>query len=134
MSKIENIINELKTLTLLETVELVKTIETIFGIDTTIPVIPTSLVTSTNNPLENQSSQLSQKEEKTTFDIILVEVPADKKIAILKIVRTITGFGLKESKDIVDNVPKIVKESVSKDEADNIKKELEDAGAKVQLK
>lgn len=132
ISKIENIINELKTLTLLETVELVKTLETVFNIDTTISLIPTGGINSI--PLENKNIQISEKEEKTTFDIILVEVPVDKKIAILKIVRTITGLGLKESKDIVDNVPKTVKEAISKEEATSIKKELEDAGAKVQLK
>ena len=73
-------------------------------------------------------------EEKTQFDIILSDVPADKKIAILKIVRNITGLGLKESKDIVDNVPKVLKESVSKEESETIKKEIEAAGGKVTLK
>jgi large subunit ribosomal protein L7/L12 len=73
-------------------------------------------------------------EEKVAFDIILTEVPADKKIAILKIVRNLTGLGLKESKDIVDNVPKVLKEGITKDESESIKKELETAGAKVSIK
>ena len=73
-------------------------------------------------------------EEKTQFDVILDSVPADKKIAILKIVRNVTGLGLKESKDIVDNVPKTVKEGATKEESETIKKELEAAGAKVTIK
>jgi large subunit ribosomal protein L7/L12 len=73
-------------------------------------------------------------EEKTAFDIVLEMVPADKKIAILKIVRNVTGLGLKESKDIVDNVPKTLKEGSTKDEVETIKKELEAAGAKVTVK
>jgi large subunit ribosomal protein L7/L12 len=72
-------------------------------------------------------------EEKTSFDVILTEVPAEKKISILKAIRNLTGLGLKESKDIVDNVPKVVKEGVTKEESDNIKKELETAGAKVSI-
>ena len=71
--------------------------------------------------------------KKTSFDVILTEVPAEKKISILKAIRNLTGLGLKESKDIVDNVPKVVKEGVTKEESDNIKKELETAGAKVSI-
>ena len=73
-------------------------------------------------------------EEKTAFDITLTEVTADKKIAVLKIVRNVTGLGLKESKDIVDNVPKLLKEGATKDESENIKKEIEAAGGKVTIK
>jgi len=73
-------------------------------------------------------------EEKTAFDITLADVPADKKIAILKIVRNVTGLGLKESKDIVDNVPKVLKEGASKEESESIKKEIEAAGGKVTVK
>ena len=74
------------------------------------------------------------KEEKTEFTIVLEEVPADKKIAILKVVRTITGLGLKEAKDLVEAAPKNVKEGISKEIAENAKKQLEEAGAKVSLK
>ena len=73
-------------------------------------------------------------EEKTAFDVILDSVPADKKIAILKIVRNVTGLGLKESKDIVDNVPKLLKEGASKEEGETIKKDVEAAGGKVTIK
>jgi large subunit ribosomal protein L7/L12 len=73
-------------------------------------------------------------EEKTTFDVTLTDVPADKKIAILKIVRNVTGLGLKESKEIVDNVPKLLKEGASKEESENIKKEIDAAGGKVTIK
>ena len=73
-------------------------------------------------------------EEKTEFDLVLTEFPADKKIAVLKVVRGITGLGLKEAKDIVEAVPKTLQEGISKDDAENAKKQLEEAGAKVELK
>ena len=73
-------------------------------------------------------------EEKTEFDVILEEFPSDKKIAILKVVRTITGLGLKEAKDLVESTPKSLKEGTTKDDAESIKKQLEDAGAKVTIK
>jgi large subunit ribosomal protein L7/L12 len=73
-------------------------------------------------------------EEKTEFDLILDEVPADKKIAILKVVRTLTGLGLKEAKDLVEATPKAVKEGASKDDVNAAKKQLEEAGAKVSIK
>ena len=73
-------------------------------------------------------------EEKTEFDVVLIEFPADKKIAVLKIVRGITGLGLKEAKEIVESAPKTLQEGVSKDDADNSKKQLEEAGAFVELK
>jgi len=73
-------------------------------------------------------------EEKTEFDVILEEVPADKKIAILKVVRTITGLGLKEAKEMVESTPKALKEGVPKADADDTKAKLEEAGAKVTVK
>ena len=73
-------------------------------------------------------------EEKTEFDVELAEFPADKKIAIIKEVRAITGLGLKEAKDLVESVPKVLKEATTKDDAEEIKKKLEEAGAKVNLK
>jgi large subunit ribosomal protein L7/L12 len=73
-------------------------------------------------------------EEKTEFDLVLEEVPADKKIAVLKIVRTLTGLGLKEAKDLVESAPKTVKEAVGKADAEGAKKELEAAGAKCSIK
>jgi len=127
--KLSNIIEQLKTLTLLEAAELVKEIEKTFGVDTSVSAAPAigSIAISAPTPAE-------AVEEKTAFDIFITDVPADKKIAILKVVRNVTGLGLKESKDIVDNVPKLLKEGVTKEESDNIKKELETAGAKVNIK
>ena len=73
-------------------------------------------------------------EEKTEFDVILEEFPADKKIAILKVVRELTGLGLKEAKDLVEAAPKAVKQATNKDDAENTKKKLEEAGAKASIK
>jgi large subunit ribosomal protein L7/L12 len=127
--KLTSIIEQLKSLTLLEAAELVKEIEKTFGVDTSITSAPIL-----GNVQALNSIPAEVIEEKTSFDVLLTEVPADKKISILKIVRNLTGLGLKESKDIVDNVPKLVKEGVTKDESEAIKKELETAGAKVTIK
>jgi large subunit ribosomal protein L7/L12 len=128
--KLTLIIDQLKSLTLLEAAELVKEIEKTFGVDTSVSVSAAAI------PALSASSQAPTEvaEEKTAFDIVLTDVPADKKIAILKIVRNVTGLGLKESKDIVDNVPKVLKEGITKEESETIKKELETAGAKITIK
>jgi large subunit ribosomal protein L7/L12 len=126
--KLDKIIAELKTLTLLEAAELVKQIETVFGVDTSVSV---GNVSANLAPVAVIAEPV---EEKTAFDITLTDVPADKKIAILKIVRNVTGLGLKESKEIVDNVPKTLKEGISKDESETIKKDIEAAGGKVTIK
>lgn len=126
--KLSTIIEQLKTLTLLEAAELVTEIEKVFGVDTSISVASVAL------PTQATAVLAEAVEEKTAFDITLTEVPADKKIAILKIVRNFTGLGLKESKEIVDNVPKLLKEGATKDESETIKKELEASGAKVTIK
>jgi large subunit ribosomal protein L7/L12 len=126
-NKLDTIIEQLKTLTLLEASELVKQIEITFGVDTSVSV--SSVATG---PVAAVAAEVV--EEKTAFDVVLTEVPADKKIAILKVVRNVTGLGLKESKDIVDNVPKTLKEGTTKEESDNIKKEIEAAGGKVTIK
>jgi large subunit ribosomal protein L7/L12 len=128
--KITSIIDQLKTLTLLEASELVKEIETVFGVDTSVAVASAGVAL----PGAAGAAPAEAAEEKTSFDITLTEVPADKKIAILKIVRNVTGLGLKESKDIVDNVPKVLKEGATKEESETIKKELETAGGKVTIK
>ena len=127
-NKLTTIIEQLKTLTLLEAAELVKEIETVFGVDTSVSVASVSL------PAQAAAAPVEAAEEKSSFDITLTEVPADKKIAVLKIVRNLTGLGLKESKDIVDNVPKLLKEGATKEESESIKKELEASGAKVTIK
>jgi len=126
--KLNNIIEQLKTLTLLEAAELVKEIESVFGVDTSVSV---GNVATFAAPVAAVAEPV---EEKTAFDVTLTEVPADKKIAILKIVRNVTGLGLKESKEIVDNVPKLLKEGASKDESESIKKDIEAAGGKVVIK
>eukprot|EP01039_Chlorochromonas_danica_P011785 gene11785-13264_t len=129
-NKIPNLIEELKSLTLLEAAELVSEIEKVFGVDTSISV-STANMSLASTPV---AAVVEAVEEKTQFDVILDSVPADKKIAILKVVRNVTGLGLKESKDIVDNVPKVLKESISKEESETIKKEIEAAGGKILLK
>lgn len=126
--KLNNIIEQLKTLTLLEAAELVKEIESVFGVDTSVSV---GNVATFAAPV---AAVVEAVEEKTAFDVTLTEVPAEKKIAILKIVRNVTGLGLKESKEIVDNVPKLLKEGASKDESETIKKDIEAAGGKVIIK
>lgn len=127
MSKVDNIIEELKSLTLLEASELVQKIEQTFNVDTSIGggvMMMAGATTEAAAPVE----------EKTEFDVILDQVPADKKIAILKVVRTITGLGLKEAKELVDTAPKVVQAAVTKDAAENAKKELEKVGAGILIK
>ena len=127
--KLTNIVEQLKSLTLLEAAELVKEIETVFGVDTSISVGSVGMAMP-----QAAAAPAEAAEEKTSFDLVLEAVPADKKIAILKIVRNVTGLGLKESKDIVDNVPKTLKEGASKEESESIKKEIEAAGGKLLVK
>lgn len=124
--KIDQIITELKTLTLLEASELVSQIEETFGVDASAATGGAVVMAAGSNAAE-------EVEEKTEFNVMLEEVPADKKIAILKIVRTLTGLGLKEAKTIVESAPKQIQEALGKDAAEEAKKQLEDAGAKVSL-
>nr|YP_010904155.1 ribosomal protein L12 [Caulacanthus ustulatus]WCH57406.1 ribosomal protein L12 [Caulacanthus ustulatus] len=130
MTKIESIIQDLKSLTLLEAAELVKNIEKTFDVDASsmsgngMMVMPSSL----------DSSASSEVEEKTEFDLILEEVPAPKKIAILKVVRSLTSLGLKEAKDLVEAAPKVLKEGISKENAEEMQQKLEEVGAKVSIK
>jgi large subunit ribosomal protein L7/L12 len=126
--KIDKIIEELKGLTLLEASQLVKEIEETFGVDASTGGGGMMMVGAAPGAGE------AAAEEKTDFDVILEDVPADKKIAILKVVRSVTGLGLKEAKDLVESAPKTVKDGAPKAEAEDIKKQLEEAGAKVALK
>lgn len=126
--KIEKIIEELKSLTLLEASQLVKEIEETFGVDASSGG---GMMMVGSMPAAGGESAA---EEKTEFDVILEDVPADKKIAILKVVRSVTGLGLKEAKDLVESAPKTLKDAMPKAEAEDVKKQLEDAGAKVVLK
>ena len=124
--KIDQIVENLKTLTLLEASELVSKIEETFGVDASASLSGPAMVMATTTEIE-------EVEEKTEFNVILEEVPADKKIAILKIVRGLTGLGLKEAKTLVESAPKQVQEAINKDAAEDAKKQLEEAGAKVSL-
>lgn len=125
----DEILDKLKTLTLLEASELVKQIEEAFGVSAAAPVGGMMMAAP-----GAAAAPAEEAEEQTEFDVVLEEFPADKKIAILKVVRTLTGLGLKEAKDLVEAAPKAVKEGVAKSDAEDAKKQLEEAGAKVAVK
>ena len=124
--KINQIVEELKTLTLLEASELVTAIEETFGVDASASVGGGVMMAAGPAAAE-------EVEEKTEFNVMLDEVPADKKIAVLKVVRALTGLGLKEAKDLVESAPKQVKADIAKDAAEDAKKQLEAAGGKASL-
>ena len=121
--KIMNIVEEVKSLTLLELAELVKAVEEEFGVSAAAPV----------GVVAAAGAAAPVVEEKTEFDVILTGF-GDKKLNVIKAVRELTGLGLKEAKDMVEGAPKAVKEGVAKDEADKIKAALEEAGASVEIK
>lgn len=123
--KIDQIIESLKTLTLLEASELVTKIEDTFGVDASASVGATMVMAA--------PAVVEEVEEKTEFNVLLEAVPADKKIAILKVVRGLTGLGLKEAKEIVESAPKQIQEGLGKEAAEQAKKQLEEVGAKVSL-
>lgn len=126
----DQILDLLKSLSLLEAAELVKQIEETFGVSAAAPAGGMMMMAGPGAA----AAPAEEVEEKTEFDVVLEEFPADKKIAILKVVRTITGLGLKEAKDLVEATPKAVKEGTSKADAEDVKKQLEEAGAKVTIK
>lgn len=119
--KIDQIVEQLKTLTLLEASELVSKIEETFGVDA-------SSAGGGMMMMAAGPAAAEEAEEKTEFNVMLDEVPADKKIAILKIVRSLTGLGLKEAKQLVESAPKVVQEGVGKDAAEDAKKQIEAVG------
>jgi large subunit ribosomal protein L7/L12 len=121
----DKILEQLKALSLLEAAELVKQIEEAFGVSAAAPVAVAGAAAAA--PAE-------AVEEKTEFDVILESVPDDKKISVLKVVRGLTGLGLKEAKDLVEAAPKAVREGVPKDAAEDAKKQIEEAGGKVSIK
>ncbi len=125
----DGILEQLKTLSLLEASELVKQIEEAFGVSAAAPAGGMMMMSA-----PGAAAAAEEVEEKTEFDVVLEEFPADKKIAILKVVRTLTGLGLKEAKDLVEAAPKAVKEAIAKEAAEDAKKQLEEAGAKVSIK
>jgi large subunit ribosomal protein L7/L12 len=121
--KITNIIEEIKSLTIIELADLVKAVEDEFGVSAAAPVGVVAVA----------GAAAPAAEEKTEFDVILKSFGA-KKLDVIKAVREITGLGLKEAKEMVEGAPKTVKEGVSKDEAESLKKSLEEAGAEVEVK
>jgi len=124
MSAVAEIVEKIEKLTLLEAVELKKALEDKFGVTAAAPMMMAAAAAPAAGPAA---------EEKTEFTVVLKEAGA-QKINVIKVVRAATGLGLKEAKDLVDGAPKPVKESISKDDAEKLKKELEEAGAKVELK
>ena len=122
---IEAILESIEKLTLLEAAELVKAMEEKFGVSAAAPVAVAAAPAAAAAPAEDADAEVN---------VILASVPADKKIAVLKEVRGITGLGLKEAKEAVDNAPKVVKEGASKEEAEDIKAKFEAEGAKVTIK
>jgi large subunit ribosomal protein L7/L12 len=124
--KVTNLIEEVKNLTVLELSELVKALEEEFGVSAAAPVA----VAAAGQPA---AGAVEAEEEKTEFDVILAEVGAEK-IKVIKVVREITGLGLKEAKALVDEAPKPVKEGISKEDAEEIKKKLSEVGATIEVK
>ena len=124
MADLAKLVDELSALTVLEAAELSKLLEEKWGVSAAAPVAVAAVAAGAAAPAA---------EEKTEFDVILADA-GDKKINVIKEVRAITGLGLKEAKDLVEGAPKTVKESVPKAEAEELKKKLEEAGAKVELK
>jgi large subunit ribosomal protein L7/L12 len=125
MSKIEKLVEDLSSLTVLEAADLAKLLEEKWGVSAAAPVAVAAAPAA--------GGAAAPAAEKTEFTVMLVDA-GDKKINVIKEVRAITGLGLKEAKDLVEGAPKEVKADVPKDEAAKIKKQLEDAGAKVELK
>jgi len=122
----DEILDAISKLTLVEVVELISDFEKKFGVTAAAPVAVAAPA--------GGGAVAAPVEEKTEFTVLLKEYPADKKVTVIKVIREITGLGLKEAKDLVEGVPSTVKEAVSKADSDAFKKKLEDAGAKVEVK
>ena len=125
---LEEVKDFIKGMSLLDAAKLVKDLEEELGVSAAAPMMMAGM------PAMGAAGGAAAVEEKTEFTVELTEVPADKKINVIKVVRELTGLGLKEAKDLVEAAPKPVKEDVAKDEAETVKKKLEEAGAKVTLK
>ena len=121
----DEILDAISNMTLMEVVELISDMEKKFGVTAAAPVAVAAAPAG---------AAAAPVEEKTEFTVILKEYPADKKVTVIKVIREITGLGLKEAKDLVEAVPSTVKEAVSKADSESFKKKLEDAGAKVEIK
>jgi large subunit ribosomal protein L7/L12 len=121
----DEILDSISKMTLMEVVELISDMEKKFGVTAAAPVAAAA------GPAAAAAAPV---EEKTEFAVTLKEYPADKKVTVIKVIREITGLGLKEAKDLVEGVPSLVKEGVNKADSEAMKKKLEDAGAKVEIK
>lgn len=126
MSKVDEVIEVIKGMTVLELSELLKTFEQEFGVSAQAPVMAAA-------PAGGATAAAEAESEQTEFDAVLTGI-GDKKIQVIKVVRELTGLGLKEAKELVDGAPKPVKEKVSKEEAENIKAKLTEVGATVEIK
>ena len=122
----EDLVKAIGEMTVLELSDLVKELETTFGVSAAAPVGVVAVASS-------GAEEVEKAEEQTEFTVMLVDA-GDKKIHVIKAVRSITGLGLKDAKDLVEGAPKAVKEGVSKEDAEKFKKELEEVGAKVEIK
>jgi len=123
----DEIVDAISKLTLIEVTDLISALETKFGVTAAAPVAVAA------GPAAGGAAA-APAEEQTEFAVTLKEYPADKKVTVIKVIREITGLGLKEAKDLVEGVPSLVKEGVAKADVDVIKKKLEEAGAKVEVK
>ena len=125
----DEILDAISKMSLMEVVELISDMEKKFGVTAAAPV---AVAAAPGGAAAGAAA--APAEEKTEFTVTLKEYPADKKVSVIKVIREITGLGLKEAKDLVEGVPSTVKEAVSKADSDAIKKKLEDSGAKVEIK
>jgi large subunit ribosomal protein L7/L12 len=122
----DEILDSISKMTILEVVELISDMEKKFGVTAAAPVAAAAA--------PGAAAAAAPVEEKTEFTVVLKEYPADKKVSVIKVVRELTGLGLKEAKDLVEGVPQNVKEAVNKADSEVMKKKLEDVGAKVEIK
>lgn len=125
--KLEKLVKELSDLTVMEMADLKKALEDTWGVEAAAAPVAVAAAPAGGGAAEAE-------EEATDFEVTLAESPADKKIAVIKVVREVTGLGLKEAKEMVEGAPKVIKDKAPKAEADEIKSKLEAAGAKVTLK
>jgi large subunit ribosomal protein L7/L12 len=122
----DEILDAISNMTLIQVTELISAMETKFGVTAAAPVAAAAA--------GGAAAPAAVAEEQTEFAVTLKEYPADKKVTVIKVIREITGLGLKEAKDLVEGVPALVKEGVSKADSDAVKKKLEEVGAKVEVK
>ena len=127
MADLQKLVDELSSLTVLEAAELSKLLEEKWGVSAAAPVAVAAAAPAA-------AAAAAPAEEQTEFTVTLKEYPADKKVTVIKVIRELTGLGLKEAKDLVEGAPSTVKEAVAKADVEVMKKKLEDAGAKVEVK